>query len=424
MRCWRGEKKHATGAFASLRDDTGDQAGESMDINYHYFAVKALARFSGFPEDDAQLLASYSQFVDDYDLFFNLHLDEVPAYARHLAVKGLDDWTFKPVTTGFRRKVDMLLLGSEENQRNIMVPFHCIPRFNLKQEVQDRAEWRTAPVTIGDGSLMDRLLADARNRYIPNTVDRYNLMRVGMLLHPFADTYAHQGFSGLNGWENTCSLDTVIDNASHEIITTDYSPFKFPIAHAEADTAPDDSNVWFRMKHRLEKNGPFVDYERSNTDEYMKISREIVNYLRSCQHRDPINDGDNDWKKFNNKLRKGLLTPLKEKDIRALYAHWRSIFPGYIFDYNRDTLLNDCFCPAETGEEATILTTREYRHLFLKNQGDLPNHLLSIADEVKSDDFFHFNVIAHEIRERVKGNIAWVGHLKYVLRKMRKNYSA
>lgn len=39
-----------------------------MDLNFHYFAVKTIARDAGFCENDAQLIAAYSQFIDDYDI--------------------------------------------------------------------------------------------------------------------------------------------------------------------------------------------------------------------------------------------------------------------------------------------------------------------------------------------------------------------
>lgn len=38
-----------------------------MDITFHYFAVKTLALEAGFPGAEAQRLAAFSQFVDDFD---------------------------------------------------------------------------------------------------------------------------------------------------------------------------------------------------------------------------------------------------------------------------------------------------------------------------------------------------------------------
>ena len=39
-----------------------------MDINFHYYTVKALAVYAGFSEEYSQLIAEYSQFTDDYSL--------------------------------------------------------------------------------------------------------------------------------------------------------------------------------------------------------------------------------------------------------------------------------------------------------------------------------------------------------------------
>lgn len=37
-----------------------------MNINFHYFAIKVLAIAAGFDYSDAQIIAEYSQFVDDF----------------------------------------------------------------------------------------------------------------------------------------------------------------------------------------------------------------------------------------------------------------------------------------------------------------------------------------------------------------------
>lgn len=53
-----------------------------MDITFHYFAVKTLALEAGFPGAEAQRLAAFSQFVDDFDRRGSLYCGNVPRYIR------------------------------------------------------------------------------------------------------------------------------------------------------------------------------------------------------------------------------------------------------------------------------------------------------------------------------------------------------
>ena len=41
---------------------------QKMDKNFHYYAVKVIATLAGFRPDEAQIIAQFSQFVDDFIL--------------------------------------------------------------------------------------------------------------------------------------------------------------------------------------------------------------------------------------------------------------------------------------------------------------------------------------------------------------------
>lgn len=99
-----------------------------MDINYHYFAIKALALKAFFSEEEAQTIANYSQMVDDFTDFNTFVAYKVPEYAKHLATHLYGDYyIFNPATTGFSTGVDMIKLGIPKYQNIINAPFHFIP---------------------------------------------------------------------------------------------------------------------------------------------------------------------------------------------------------------------------------------------------------------------------------------------------------
>ena len=67
--------------------------------------------------------------------------------------------------------------------------------------------------------------------------------------------------------------------------------------------------------------------------------------------------------------------------------------------------MNYCFNPEQNGDDESLMADQRQERAFPGNLNDLSAHLLSVADEEKSEDFFHYNVIAFEIREKIKGNL-------------------
>lgn len=362
-----------------------------MDINFHYFAVKVLAVKAGFSEEDSQLIASYSQFVDDYDIYRYLYFKEIPVYAQVLAIKLPFGWMFNPVTTGFNSFFDYARLSSESNQRKVLIPFHFIPQKALSATELPRKEYRVKPVKMNEASLLQDILSQALNSYRSAPSDRVSLIRIGVLLHILADTYAHQRFSGFWNWENHAYLMDAVDNVDGSNCTQHYAPdiyYYVPsIGHPNISTSADDSNVKFKIGQKNNKNDsyPYQDiYERSNTEEFLIAAREILDYLRSCKGNGKIDDLD--WDNLAIKIKLGFLT--KEKENSALCSWWTTIFKedGIPFYYDKygmglakeayvDQEMNIGLEQLKSGEETLISQNK--------------------------DDFFQFNMIAYEIRMKV-----------------------
>ncbi len=352
-----------------------------MNINFHYFVVKTLASEAGFGTGDAQFLAGVSQYVDDYNLKDPIYLKNVPEYARHLT-DGKDEkgWKFIPITTGFYTLLDNIELVINTNEPEMIVmPFHFIPEkpYNTyaidpdKPADPSRGKLRTSPVTLGQDSLLQGLLLQARDSY-RDEASRENLMRVGMLVHTFADTYAHQGFSGLWGWENQSRLKTVTDDKDGKDITASYKISFYAglpaLAHANVSTAPDDSFVTFEREY---KGGLYSDYnlscKRDNVEEFKKAAKEIYNYLLGCLGKESAMAEE--WETLEPKLVEGFYgqtLPDVEKCLDNLYSCWQGLFPNIGYSYDKDKM-------------------------FLDESGN------------RDDDFFRYNVLAKEMRDTVNG---------------------
>lgn len=329
-----------------------------MNINYHYFAVKVLAIQAGFKEEDAQRIAFYSQAINDFNICTPISIQNVPLYARHLEKKILGKRMFFPVTTGFNDLFDYAQLVMESNQRSITIPFHFIPSNKLTEPVNSRKGYRVIPATMSKPSLMQSMMLDAQEFYLkePNPT---NLIRIGMLLHTFADTYAHQNFSGFWGWENNARLASISDIMSQQTAYELPEEVKIPaIGHAQLNNIPDKSNAIYQWKQMGSGKGNYsIYYKRNNTDEYCQVSLEILNYLLSCQKQSPITKAE--WNKLANKMKRCFHTD--EKEINKLASHWQKHFPEVPFYYNKDEIFE------------------------------------------LTDDFFRFNVFADDIRRKVNG---------------------
>ncbi len=377
-----------------------------MDINFHYFAVKAAAASAEFNERDAQRIASYSQFVDDYNKYAYMIFSHIPDFAKHLAFKKAGFWIFNPATTGFTDWFDMLHLLTDKNQRNIVIPFHFIPhKKTLNREIDTRVDWRVdwrvVPARLEEPSLITDKLIEARREYRYSDIPRnISLMKIGMLLHTFADTYAHQNYSGFRGWENHSKLLAATNNINSSDVLASYEPQKFykliSIGHTNVNHAPDDSHISLTYSLKLSEHDDYsIRYERSNTRTYLDAIREILNFLRSCKGLPSLDVRA--WDGLSPSFARGFLTP--EKDISQLEAHWHSIFGDVSFSYRKDDLFQ--------------LTGIPYQNVLRENNlhgnQDVENLIASLENfdgmiyRTKSDDFFRYNVLADEMKKYVNG---------------------
>ena len=141
-----------------------------MDIDFHFSTVYVLARWAGFGSDNARLLATCSQLVDD-------NIDDKMPY-------------FSAFTQRFSGHEIWENVREVENAE-VWVPFHFLPALDgdtLDQQLVCRK----------NSVLAQALAADMRTY---SGKDR--LFRLGIALHVYADTWAHQEFSGITSVGNT-----------------------------------------------------------------------------------------------------------------------------------------------------------------------------------------------------------------------------
>lgn len=387
-----------------------------MDINFHYFAIKTIARKAGFDEENAQLIAAYSQFVDDYNIWMNYYMVDVPEYARSLSTKQPYGYTFYTVTTGFTDLLDTARLMIEKYQREVVVPFHFIPWQPLREiQAEERTLLRTQVADITGNALIAQLLRRAKDKYMneQNPQEKhYDLIRIGVMLHTFADTYAHQRFSGFHGWENFSYITLLQDAVTQENVKDELSPETYAkvyaVGHANVGHAPDMTYAYFNMRFAENKNQTTIEnytgnYSRSNTQVFGDAAKQIFTLLYQICHQ---NNAPTEamWDELLQLLKQGFAIRTTKED--ELEVEWSRICRDIHYHYNKDELWKDQLVSL-TSEE--LMQYQAQMPMLAHEAGEVgeANEVINEKTLGKyiyrtaSDDFFHFNLIAKEIRDAV-----------------------
>ena len=168
-----------------------------MQLDMHYYATYAMARAAGIEPDDARIIATSAQFVDDniaqsYVEFRDGSRIDQEATAHH------------PINLSNR---------DDRDQRRVWVPFHFIPG-NVGDGYTERIKCR-----------MDSLIVrELRDHHLTYADRGFALHLLGIAAHVYADTFSHYGFSGVSSRGNR------VDNSSFR--------FHEEVEDADDTTAP------------------------------------------------------------------------------------------------------------------------------------------------------------------------------------------
>jgi hypothetical protein len=202
-----------------------------MNSEFHYWITGFLAVKAGLPLADAALIAASAQLVDDR--------------TQRIRLAGAGEL----IATQ-----DLASLGGEEAAR-IRAAFHFVPGDRAAASAKRRDGRAGEGVVTPDSPLAKALLIDALK-----SDDRY---RIGIALHAYADTWAHQNFSGSADPANAFAADDPVP----------------PVGHAPALRAPDRLNeIW--TDPRLETPDDAVDNRLRFASAALKIYKYLATYAR------------------------------------------------------------------------------------------------------------------------------------------------
>ncbi|MDR3243907.1 MAG: hypothetical protein LBT79_04080, partial [Elusimicrobiota bacterium] len=317
-----------------------------MNENYHYFVVKTLACRAGFDDGEAQFIAAFSQQIDDFVFEHPVFLTQAPPqfFIDNGYAKKLDNnsWIFFPHSTG----ISTLLSVWSEFQKNTLVPFHFIPIKPLseidKSTNVNRDDYRCVIGSDKKAQMINNLAAQAVEN-VKTLKNNKSLMRLGMILHTYADTYSHCHYSGLHGWENNSfifNVDNLIEPKNPVPVFDRIFYWLAPsIGHANTGHTPDICSYTIDLKMKNNINDAFsFDNNRSNSGSFGICSYNIFKFL--CQANSQSEDFIKDtWSKLEKELLKA--EPVAdETDTEALTMHWKSYFSDIDYRYDKSQCFN------------------------------------------------------------------------------------
>lgn len=305
-----------------------------MNINFHYAAVKVLAHHAGFSKRESQLIAYASQYTDDAAEHEPMALDKDPD------VPGIrfEHGEFDPICTAHKQLDYVRGMLKQQARLYVYVCFHFIPSL---QGTRRNGRFRKVKK---DGRLARRLVGTALEAWkTAESEDESTraLMSLGIALHSYADTWAHQGFSGY--WDrrdnDIRSLKTRGPDARWRRVNLlrEFLSYAAPdIGHAEAGMLPDRSEVHWKCQPSKRSR-----QEQCNCEAFLGAAEKILGLLSGATGK------GEEWRTVETRLRRCFLNPLPDNKRfgRRERHEWRRQFPGLGFHYDERAWFSNALRP-------------------------------------------------------------------------------
>jgi hypothetical protein len=215
-----------------------------MNVEFHYYAIYALALEAGFDAQKAFIMANSSQEVDASTTAITF---DTP--------RGRID---VPVTQNY-------LFWDEKVKRDVYLPYHFIPG-DTEISAKARIDGGNNPyaVTANSETARELLVSAFKDK------DAYIM---GTALHTFADTWAHQNFCGLQDEWNDIGSTSMVSGLP-------------PAGHLQALSKPDEPDARWEDARLVPEQRRII-----NKDRFAIAAKKIFRYLRVFLGK-PFNDDE------------------------------------------------------------------------------------------------------------------------------------
>lgn len=281
-----------------------------MDIDFHYYATYAAAALAGWSKDDSETIAYAAQFVDEFDYSYGYEKKpwvfgadaELPEPVRgKLRYTSTSDGRCKlvPRKTVQNDKSDFAL--TMNTRTDIWMTYHFLPGNFTPIGVENHPQYiqrkgasplLCRPFSASAIAMIKDLFdyKDTLDQH-PHDYTNYFLHLLGLRMHVFCDTWAHQDFVGDNkkeindcaGWYNFFEITPgVMEQVDWKILSTntEYAPVVVSyLGHGRLGHFPDFSWCRYYYTPAWMQNGKTHMLERDNPAEYETAFFEMIKIM-------------------------------------------------------------------------------------------------------------------------------------------------
>lgn len=290
-----------------------------MQIDFHHTVTYVLARLAGFDKTRANIIAYAAQYVDDATSTGTVYFDNKALYHR---------------TSSAHKMLDSRNTKELDNHR-VWLPFHFLPGNGGKPAGRNPTGHFINKIVCRPDSHVARKLVE---NTIVNHAQPYGLHRLGVTLHVYADTWAHQGFAGVlhpvneveNARETTAS--GVFDNPLKDILRDLLDDAIPPLGHGRANVFPDMPFLAWEYK-----NGHGDLIQRNNTDAFMAAARQMHSALQRFLAGDPAAAVAGLPSRDSHQIR-SLFESLKMENGEERHNHWLRAIRNGTFSFGKEVV--------------------------------------------------------------------------------------
>jgi hypothetical protein len=286
-----------------------------MQIDFHHAVTYVSARFAGFDHQEADTIAYAAQYVDDSTISGPIWFDNKAMYLR---ISSAHD------------SLDLLNLLNVGNHL-VWLPFHFLPgNGNLPAGQNPKGSFIDKIICCSNSPVAEEMLQAA----IKDQGKPYDLHRLGITMHVYADTWAHQGFAGVLHHIN--EVEKLRETGDSGVFKSGLSKFLNniledtvpPVGHGRALVFPDLPFLSWKYT-----NGRDEVITRNNTDLFYNAAESMCQAMqRYRMNFDPTVQVTGLPKEDSSTLR-DLLFRFKDKDGVARYRKWLSALSSGVFSF-------------------------------------------------------------------------------------------
>ncbi len=289
-----------------------------MQIDFHHAATYVIARLAGFDHGDAVVVGHCAQYVDDATKDGTIYFDNGALYARiSSAHKALD----------YRNSAELA-------NHLVWIPFHFLPGNGGLPAGENPS-----------GSFINKLICrpnshvarDMLRECIEQRHRDYGLHRLGITMHVYADTWAHQGFAGVNHEVNEADDLTTgdaeeVDVSLRDRIANFFVSSALPLGHGAVLSNPDKPYlVWGYT------NGLGQRVKRNNPVDFLEAAEHMCMAMRRYRAGDPDADVEG-LPAADRTTIDGMLRGIDEEDGEKRHAAWIEAIGAGRFSFGAETL--------------------------------------------------------------------------------------